>query len=107
MNDTKPFGTMFWVTADGQLNSEIVDKPPTLERMQEIVGGWLELVPGFSRFQDERAVAYCDEEGRLKHLPVNALASEAWWQSCPAQRGQTLRGTVLILHGNEAFMRLL
>lgn len=46
----------------------------SLEELQKFVGGYIEHVPG------SRPLAYCNEEGRLKDLPVNAAASEFFSQ---------------------------
>jgi hypothetical protein len=50
-------------------------------------GGWLEAVP----LPPHRTgiTAYCDEEGKLKGLPVNLVASALF--------GQTLNGNVVIV----------
>ncbi|CAK9251222.1 unnamed protein product [Sphagnum jensenii] len=39
-----------------------------------IGGGWLEMVP----LPTEDVILWCDEEGKLKRLPVNARAQELW-----------------------------
>ena len=46
----------------------------TLEYMQEVVGGYIEIVT----FPD-RTMLICNEEGRLKGLPINKRASEIWY----------------------------
>jgi hypothetical protein len=45
-----------------------------LKELQQIVGGYIEKVPG------SEPIAYCNEEGRLHNLPVNALASAFFFQ---------------------------
>jgi hypothetical protein len=52
-----------------------------LPELQKFVGGYIELVP------NARPIAYCNEEGRLEHLPVNVLASVTF--------GQELLGDVI------------
>ncbi len=47
----------------------------TLKEMQTLVGGWIELVPGCSRLQQEGKLMLVDEEGLIKNLPYNAQAS--------------------------------
>jgi hypothetical protein len=46
----------------------------TLQELQTFVGGYIELVPG------ARPLAYCNEDGRRKQLPFNALASQQFQQ---------------------------
>ena len=57
---------------------EVVDIEPTLEAFKEAVGGWLEPVSS-----GEDWLAYVDEEGRIKQLPINtratALARHLGW----------------------------
>lgn len=60
----------------------------TLAQLQEAVGGYIEAVPG------SRNRAYCNEEGRLRGLPVNQQASQ--------QFNQLLVGNVIVLeHGDK------
>jgi len=49
---------------------EISDKEPSLEQMQEMVGGTVELLT----LADGRQV-FCDEDGLSKQLPINGRAS--------------------------------
>jgi hypothetical protein len=63
--------------------------PPTLEKAQEIVGGFVEmvLIP-----DDTNVQVLVNEEGLLENLPVNTEASEL----C----GQKIVGPVLVLKGD-------
>ena len=49
------------------------DGEPTLEAMQEVVGGYIEVV--YAENGDQIII---DEEGRLKEKPINEDASEHW-----------------------------
>lgn len=49
---------------------EISNKKPTLEQMQKMVGGTVELIT----LADGRQV-FCDEDGLSKELPINGRAS--------------------------------
>lgn len=51
---------------------------PSLRRLQWIVGGSIEAVPHWTSFQGTDCVAYCNEEGKLEHLPINHVATAAW-----------------------------
>jgi hypothetical protein len=63
-----------------------LDRPVTLEELKGAVGGgWLEAVPGFTTLPwggiVMDCVAFCDEEGKLKNLPHNQVATDLWEQS--------------------------
>ena len=51
----------------------IKDKAPTLEELQEMVGGYIEVV--YAKNGDQIIL---DEEGRLKGKPINEDASAHW-----------------------------
>lgn len=59
------------IRADGT-REELEDREPTLEELQEVVGGYIEIVRSY---QDLDEVLVVNEEGRLKGLPINELAS--------------------------------
>ena len=49
------------------------DGKPTLKAMQEVVGGYIEVV-----YAENGDQIILDEEGRLKGKPINEDASEHW-----------------------------
>ena len=57
----------------------------TLEELQGFVGGYIEMIPY------TRPVAYCNEEGRLKKLPFNTVASIQFDQILCGDVIQTMR----------------
>lgn len=63
------------IPADGNASVRLVDclDLPTLRRLLD--GGYCEAV----RLADSTWTAYCDEEGKLKGLPFNAVASALAW----------------------------
>src|SRR3954462_366 len=95
-----------------------------LEILQQLLGGYLEVVPGFDSIVDDggtkhRCVAMVDEEGKLKQLPVNVQGTAMWdaalhrvgrERPCP-MRGRrapdVLCGPVIIITGDDEFMRSL
>lgn len=100
---------------------------PTLDELKTAIGGgWLELVPGFNSIaigirggQSGVVIncrAFCDEEGKRKHLPPNDIATIAWDQALrrkgspgilDAHSGMPidrLCGTVAVLFGDKEFM---
>lgn len=91
--------------------------PPTLEFLQEAVGGYIEAVPHFDQIRHgeviERCIVYCNENGKLDGLPFNAAATEAWDQAIPPSLSlrspdggwkDYLVGPVLVLFGDRQFM---
>ena len=50
----------------------IDDKQPTLKKLQEMVGGYIQIV------EVEGKQIIMDEEGKLKDKPVNYEATELW-----------------------------
>jgi hypothetical protein len=60
-------------------------KPPPLDRLQEAVGGYIEVVPHFTTLgvagDSVPCLAYCDEEGKLNHKPVNPAATRLWHEA--------------------------
>jgi hypothetical protein len=59
---------------------------PSLENLQQIIGGYIRQVPGHPE-------AFCDEDGMMKELPWNKVASNLL--------GLTLVGPVVILTEDE------
>lgn len=53
---------------------EVAIIPNTLEALQKEVGGYIECVA-----LDEETILICNEEGRIKHLPVNQLGCGAYY----------------------------
>lgn len=66
-----------------------------LERLQQLVGGYIEGVPA----QHDGLAAWCNEDGRLGGLPLNVRAT-AWWQrhGYDVAHDDDLRGDV-VFHG--------
>lgn len=66
----------------------------TLDELQELVGGYIELVPGE---HTETYDVVVNEEGKLRGLEANPTATEY----CGVTGLDTLVGNVLILTGEE------
>lgn len=60
------------IRVDGS-REKIEKEKLTLEFMQQIVDGWIEIV-GFPNGQ----ALVCNEEGKLRNLPINKTATEIW-----------------------------
>ena len=87
------------MSEDGDYQTIIYNKKehkPTLEKMQEFVGGYIQIVT--NKAGDQFIV---DEEGRLKGKPVNPDASQMWLGDHWAEDDdfKNLVGDVMILQG--------
>jgi hypothetical protein len=118
-------GTMITIRADGSTSLMPVDQSPDLETLKDgIGGGYLEAVPGWKQIPFENGklqpcVAFCDEDGKRKQLPVskqlpvNERATKLWFAMLQLETprhqlfNDVLVGSVVILTGDEAFMRSL
>lgn len=72
--------------ASGEITE--LDHAPTLQEMQEIVGGYIEHVRVLDRIENGRFVytsMYINEEGLLDGLPRNEHATEAYQRNVRAQ----------------------
>jgi len=113
-------GTMITLRTDGSMVLLPLDQPPSLELLKEgIGGGYLELIPGWSRFPLpaeqgglQPCDAFCDEDGKRKQMPVNQDATAIWHAMLklggPLIPGwhDVLVGDVVIVTGDGAFMKL-
>lgn len=90
------------VVVDPDGTARLAEIENSLGGFQAVVGGYIEGVFG------EEATVYVDEEGLLKHLPMNPLATLFAQRVLGA--GVVLHGTVLILgpgdgEGNDTAVR--
>ena len=72
----------------------------SLTYCQQQVGGWIEVVPRFSRYSGEPCIALCDKEGKLKAYPLNENATQLWREQLPFYLPDVLVGNILIIQGD-------
>ena len=77
----------------------IADKKPTLEEMQDFVGGYIQVVVGVDGSQ-----IIINEEGKIHGLPMNMVATtfylgEDWNDDTSAMANDFLVGNAMILKG--------
>lgn len=70
-------GLFIHIKIDGTVNITECLKKPTLNEVQVAVGGYVELIAMY--WNGEPAQMYVNEEGRLKDLPVNEVATKVLW----------------------------
>lgn len=89
----------------GEITYRRCNEVPNSVELQQLVGGYIQIVPRFNIFNGELCVAYCDEEAAMKDVMANAQATELW-QSQSGHKGR-LKGPVVILYGDDEFMEAL
>lgn len=96
------------IQCNGVMVRTALEIPPTLEHLQKLVGGFIQLVPNFDYFLSDDCVAFCNDNGKLLKLPVNEYASEHWYKCFPEVRHfDKLVGDVAIISGDPSFLELL
>jgi len=91
---------------NGEIKIDEITKAPTHEELHEIVGGWIEMVPFFTKFGDTPCVAYCNEEGKIRGLSQNQVATMYWRRVCSGYP-DILVGDVAIVTGPKSFLNTL
>lgn len=98
---------------DGETETREASKSPELHELQELVEGYIEMIPLFHSHEGKPCLAICNEEGRLKGYQPNREATQLWHRQIlkdarskgiPGARiGSVypLVGTVLLLVGKD------
>jgi hypothetical protein len=84
---------------DPHHHTQEIAKADILEVCQKAVGGWIETVGYFRKFNGRRCTAYVNEEGLLKRLPFNQEATRLWREQY--QWATTLVGPIAIVQTLE------
>ena len=100
-------GIIISLNYDGTRNRLELNHADILKELQYIVGGYIEQVPGFDSYGGYKCIAFCNEEGKLKGLPLNFMATKRWHESLkdkglPAV--DRLSGNVAVVYGDDEFM---
>jgi hypothetical protein len=92
---------MYYITiinTDGTTEQSEQEDCPDLAQLRKAVGGSIEAVPYWERWQDRQAVAFCNEEGKLEGLPINDRATMFWnLATSPWRTDDCLAGNVIII----------
>jgi hypothetical protein len=109
--------TVISAEGGGITTTEVPGAENILPILQEAVGGFIEIVPFWDQWTHEGntvpCIVYCNEEGKIRKLPVNEEATKQWAHAVkatlPDMIGRVLPdilvGDVVICHGDETFMR--
>lgn len=96
------------------------DRPLTGQELHNVVGGYIEVVPGFRTVAYcgvvLDCVAFCNEDGKRDKLPLNEFATLAWGRACHRSGlGELyqpdgipkdwLVGDIAVVFGDREFMR--
>lgn len=98
-------GMLTIINPDGQIISKAIDYTPKLDELQAAVGGHIEVVPYFDKYNGQPCVVFCNEEGKLHGLPVNPVAKAAWEKAYGRRITEDfLVGRICIVCGDQALM---
>jgi hypothetical protein len=100
-------GELITIKPDGAIERKPITAPPELSELQTAVGGYIEKVPMFDTFEKKTCVALCNEEGKLKRLPVNEEATFLWHEQNGGMISDCLVGTVVLIRGYKKLMEAL
>ena len=89
------------IKTDGKILRVAMNKQPTFDFIQQAVGGSIEMVPHFIKYEGRPVtVVYANEEARRMTLKFNTLATQAWL-SClhggPKRYPSQLFGDILVV----------
>ncbi|HEY1878292.1 MAG TPA: DUF3846 domain-containing protein [Caulobacteraceae bacterium] len=99
-------GVLTIIPVQGAVSSKELAAPVALKDLKDgIGGGYVEAVPSFKAYQGERCVAFCDEDGKRKQMPVNQRATLLWHAMRPEFIGRdVLVGPVVIITGDRELL---
>ena len=70
---------------------------PPLQHLQDIVDGFVEIVPHWTKHIGQRCVAFCNEEGKLRGLPINERATAQWYCRLGQRVDDVLVGDIVVV----------
>lgn len=99
MKDTH---TITILRVDGSTSTVTCNSKSQYDLVKAAVGGYIETIPYFSKYNGKRCVAYCNEEGKLIGLKRNEYA-RAKWLECFKDHSKLDMGRTY-LNGNIAIV---
>lgn len=99
-------GKLTILKVDGSVSETDLTSSPSLEQLQAAVGGYIEVVPFFTRYKGQSCVAFCNEEGKCNGLPLNKDATMLWYVSMSRSYAEDyLVGDIAIITGDRDIFR--
>jgi hypothetical protein len=93
------------ISPGGEVKRTSLDAHPTLDQLKDIVGGYIELIPYFNKFENKPCIAFCNEMGKLHELPVNLKATNLWIDAYGGSVSPDyLVGSIAIVVGPRSFL---
>lgn len=100
-------GVIISLNYDGTRNRLELNHADILKELRWIVDGPIEQVPGFDTYAGYKCIAFCNEEGKIRELPINFMATTMWYVSLKEKELKTsdhLNGNVAVVYGDDEFM---
>lgn len=98
--------TVTIIHCDGTQTTTECNAKTQYEVLKAAVGGYIETLPYFNKYQGKRCVAYCNEEGKLKRMPFNIHGQDLWLEALKKKDGSLdhidINRTILV--GNIAIV---
>jgi hypothetical protein len=71
------------------------DKQPEVQELQDIVDGYIEVVPYWTTYDGKPCVAFCNEDGKQRALRPNRRATSLWYEKL-FEQGDDVGGDFLV-----------
>lgn len=82
--------TLTIIKADGTTETQTVAKAAEYDAINKAVGGFIEAVPHFEKYQGRKCDAFVNEEGRLLDLPLNPQGTKLWLEAMGYGEGKPI-----------------
>lgn len=100
-------GVIMTLNHDGTRFRQEVNYPLIKKEIQYAVGSSVGIVPGFDKFAYYDCIAFHNEDGKYRELPLNGVATSLWHE-CLKRKGiktrEYIAGNVAVVYGDKAFM---
>lgn len=103
-------GRLVVIPPHGDIIDNRISKSPTLKELQNLVGGYIQSLPEFDKYEDMPAEAWVNEDGLAIGLPLNNRAITLW-RSILTPKGPfradmtNIVGNCVIIVGKRFFLR--
>jgi hypothetical protein len=81
------------------MSRDDLSRPPHPQELRDGVGGDIEIIPRFERFEGQPCVAFCDKHGKHSGKPFNQRATALWLRQFRTK--DYLAGDIVIVTRDE------